>query len=52
MAGVVLTSHMLIFTLFVDLVVKVRFGLLVRLSRRMGAGFHGPGVLLVGAGLG
>jgi len=43
---------MLIFMIVVDVVVKVLFGLLARLSRWVSAGFHGPGVgAVVGAGL-
>jgi hypothetical protein len=41
-----------IFMIVVDVVVKVLFGLLARLSRWVSAGFHGPGVgAVVGAGL-
>jgi hypothetical protein len=43
-------TQALIFVVFVDVVVKVRFRLLVRLSRRLSAGFQGPGGLLVGDG--
>lgn len=40
---------MLIFVVFVDVVVKVRFRLLARLPRWVGAGFHRPGGCSSGA---